>query len=147
MRIKSQLLQLKKNMFVQFRKAFTLFAKNFSSDTSRYGIVFASTFADALEKKGILSPSEHQGYCGVGFHVHKGRFVFSRVWDGCMMENIKSFGNKEKFIEWLSHQCDYSMSGDDQDDKDLYEENSFYRNNQRMYRSAMEAFIFKVNTK
>ena len=134
-------------MFVQFRKVFTLFAKNFSTDTSKYGIVFASTFADALEKKGILCTSDHQGYCGVGFHVHEGKFLFSRVWDGSMMESIKGFINKEKFIEWLSHQCDYSMSGDDQDDKDLYEKESFYRNNQRMYRSDMEAFICKVNTK
>ena len=134
-------------MFVPFRKVFTFFTKAYSTDTSRYGIVFASTFADALEKKGILCAWQHRDYCGVGFHVHEGKFVFGRVWDGFISENIIAFRNKEKFIEWLSHQCDYSMSGDDQDDKDLYEKESFYRNNQRMYRSDMEAFICKVNTK
>ena len=133
-------------MFSHFRKNLHILSKfPFSSVDGPYGNEFASIFANALEKKKKLILSTDKGYGGVGFNFENGKFSFGRVWDGKISENLLTFDKKERFIEWLSLKNDFKMSGYDLEDTELFENETFYRGNQRIYKETLEEFIKDSN--
>ena len=129
-------------MFSHLTKKLTILSKfPFSSVNTPYGREFASLFANTLEKRKKLFLSSDKGYCGVGFDFENGKFNFGRVWDGKMSENLFSFDQKEKFIEWISLKNDFKMSGYDLEDNELFENDTVFRGNQRIYKETIEEFI------
>ena len=85
-------------------------------DKEPYGLEFATKIANFLKKKGSLILNEHRDYCGVGFEFSKGTYIFGHVYDGTLLEKIKIFEKKGKFVEWM-------------------------RNNQRIYKKDLLKFI------
>ena len=120
------------------------FSEAKSKGDMKYGRKLASLFATALEKKKLMAIYQHQAYCGVGFEFNNGKFNFCRVYDGFFEKELIIFDNKDIFIEWLASKNDLNMSGDDPNDSDLYEEDKFYRGNQRICRYHLEDFIKKT---
>ena len=134
-------------MFTISRTLLRPLPKSFFSSISqtKYGNSLATRFASALEKKHQMLPYRHQAYCGVGFYYIKGKFHFCRVWDGDPMETLIMFNNKEAFIEWFSSKSDAEMMGNDPEDAEMYEKDSFYRGNQRFQEEHVEIFIREAN--
>lgn len=63
------------------------------------------------------------------------------VYDGYSEDQdlIKSWSSDEEFIQLLSEQSDFSLSGCDPS-SELYEKHIWYQNNQRITRSSLESF-------
>ena len=134
-------------MFRIFRRSLNFFSKfSFSvKNEKKYGKELASLYAETLEKKTHPPFPQHQGYGGVTFYYEDGKFYFCRVWDECITETLLTFENKEKFVEWLGSKSDLNMSGDDPNDKDLFEKQKGYGGNQRIYMSDIRDFIYNAN--
>lgn len=112
----------------------------------KYGRKLACMFATVLEKQKEMVIYQHQCYCGTGFRFSKDeKFHFCKVWDGWPTEDILTFDNRDIFIEWLASKNDLVMQGTVESDPDLYEEDKFYRGNQRVDRGHIEGFIKKYS--
>lgn len=132
------------NLFSKFAKICLpkgLIIMGYKTDTSNYGKTLAKQVADALERKRTMILAEHQCYCGIGFDIQSGNYNLCRVYDEVPLEILISFNNKEKFIDWLSLKNDFSMSGSDPNDEELYEKTDFYRNNQRITKQDLIKFV------
>lgn len=106
-----------------------------SLSREEYGVDLARRVAGYLRNNRSIS-NEHRDYCGVGLFFHNtGNFTVSYVMDGFCDTTIRDFQNEDAFVEWLSVQSDYTMSGvnDNLDD--------FYLNNQRITREKLEGYI------
>ena len=142
-------------MFSIYRKILTVLPKKSfatSSESNRnkyrikYGRKLACMFATVLEKQKEMVIYGHQCYCGTGFRFSKDeKFHFCKVWDGYPTDDILTFDNKDIFIEWLASKNDLQMDGSEESDPDLYEEDKFYRGNQRVGRGHIEEFIKKYS--
>ena len=105
----------------------------------------------------------HRDYCGIGIfragwapthHFDLGKqvqgqlvpssdFEICYVIDGYPSKRITSFQGKDAFVNWLSAQSDYSMSGCFPNE--LYEEaEPFNMNNQRITRERLTNFVQSV---
>jgi hypothetical protein len=99
------------------------------------------------EKEGCFGIGNvHQLWCGHRLAWHKGNLVIGGTNDGYFEYNtsfIKQWkvDEKEEFIEWLSKQSDYSLSGWDENSEGFHETDMFYRNNQRITRERLEDFV------
>jgi len=103
----------------------------------KYGVDLARLVAGYLRNHRSIC-NQHRDYCGVGLFFHDtGNFTISYVMDGFCDTTIHDFQNEDAFIEWLSVQSDYTMSGVDDDLGD------FYLNNQRITREKLESYIGK----
>ena len=71
---------------------------------------------------------------------YSGSYHFTSGNDGYYDTKLKSFENREKFVQWLSAKNDYKMAGYDKDD-DLYEKDECWRGNQRINKQLLQEFI------
>ena len=94
--------------------------------------------AEALKFRNLLY--QHRDYCGVGLICEDNRFCYVRVFDGDPVETVRDFDSQEDFIGWLSGQTNNSLCGSD-------EQNTFYRNNQRLTLDRLKAFVLRHNSK
>jgi hypothetical protein len=76
----------------------------------------------------------HRDYCGTGLTWSKGTFIYGRVYDGYMHQEIKSFDKEHEFVSWLSEQSDATLNGSDETD-------AFFRNNQRLTHHRLYEFV------
>ena len=90
---------------------------------SKVGKELAGRVADRLKMKCDLMYS-HRDYCGTGLTWDNGNFIYGKVYDGDMMEPIKTFAGQQEFVDWLAEQTNTSLSGADED--------HFYKDNQRL---------------
>lgn len=111
-----------------------------------YGKEIAEPIADLLfDRKVNIIHQDHRDYCGIGFASEKNQVTIAKVWDGCPIEPLKvwKLSEKECFIDWLSKQSDYSLSGEDEKNPPFYETDPWAKNNQRISRSILISFIRK----
>mmetsp|Transcript_20314 Transcript_20314/g.63686 ORF Transcript_20314/g.63686 Transcript_20314/m.63686 type:complete len:229 (-) Transcript_20314:96-782(-) len=110
-----------------------------------YGVDLARLVADTLEQGSNLA-YEHRDYCGIGlsFDTAKG-FLMGEVNDGYPVgfqgsdlgvQNI--WHNKGEFVQWLSLQSDYSLSGYALTNP---EGCAWIQGNQRITRERLEEFV------
>ena len=82
----------------------------------------------------------HRDYCGVGLTKNQaGEFEFCYVYDGYPMERIIGFDSEEKFVEFLSEQSDFSMSG--AQEGPFLEKNDWSVNNQRITVASLKSLV------
>jgi hypothetical protein len=108
-----------------------------------YGVGLAKKVADLLERGQAVLYS-HADFCGTGLRYVDGRFVYDEVWEGelsCLRHRppafdraLAVFPGRVSFVEWLSRQCDQSLSGRDREDP-------LYWNNQRITRTRLERAV------
>jgi hypothetical protein len=106
-------------------------------DRTPYGFPFASSVLHALKHSKEFC-HQHRDYCGVGIFytpTPTKTIRISHVYDGYPEDTITEFHTEQDFVDWLSIQSDYTLSGINE------RLPSFFINNQRITRSRLEAFI------
>jgi hypothetical protein len=108
-----------------------------------YGIDLAQQVGRRLVTKDHSLCYSHRDYCGLGlfYQPEKQSIILSYVEDGFQAETVKEFMSVEAFVQWLSIQSDYSLSGASTDPTHLHETQSFVINNQRINRDRLENFV------
>ena len=93
------------------------------------------------EKSGLWF--SHRDYCGHGLICIKDEFHLIEVHDGYAeySDKIKSWNNKNDFCSWLAKQSDYSLSGADKNQSELYTQEAFSLNNQRLTQQRMIDYV------
>jgi hypothetical protein len=93
----------------------------------------------------------HRDYCGVGLAFVCGILKIQEVFDGYFMQgpNVKIFKEwnyeqQENFIDFMSVQSDYTLSGFD-NASIFYEDRDFFRGNQRLSLQRITAFVAAKN--
>ncbi|MCP3139946.1 hypothetical protein [Pyxidicoccus xibeiensis] len=107
-----------------------------------YGRKLASQVADALGQLHY----DHVDYCGTGFFHRARGYIYDHVYDGYPVfetpggskEAIAVFPDRASFVDWLSEQSDWSLSGRDQD-------NPWYFDNQRITRARLKGLLAGQN--
>jgi hypothetical protein len=109
-----------------------------------YGVELAEKVADYLVQKGDICYS-HRDYCGVGFCFREREFLYDYVTDGgfygswyaSVPSPIKRFPNRAAFVAWLAEQSDQSLSGQEEPEQ-------FLCNNQRITRERLEQHVAQL---
>ena len=85
----------------------------------------------------------HRDYCGHGLHFADGEIRLLEVSDGWVFDApiVKSWPKKEEFVAWLSRQSDYSLAGADPKESELFTDDRFALNNQRLTRRRLRDFV------
>jgi hypothetical protein len=111
-------------------------------DKTLYGLEFAKKVANHLKIFKAVFFGYHSDYCGTGFEYKENSFNFVKVDEGVYTTIVKKLNNEEEFIEWLSKQSDFTLGGFDKD-SDLFEEDEFYRGNQRIDKKLLNKILEK----
>lgn len=112
---------------------------------SKIGIELASKVAKKLLKdkgrKGIWYT--HRDYCGHGLISIDDNISLVEVHDGDPLDGkaLLSWKSESDFISWLARQSDFSLSGADPDEKELFSEDSFGLNNQRLTAERLTEYV------
>ena len=95
----------------------------------------------------------HRDYCGVGLAFVDGVLKIQEVFDGYFMQgpDVKIFKTwnyeqKENFIDFMSIQSDYTLSGFDSS-SEFYENDASSRGNQRLSLKRINAFVMAKTLK
>lgn len=86
--------------------------------------------------------NRHRDYCGHGLVFQDDTIRLVEVHDGSVSDAtiIKQWSSSEVFVAWLANQSDFSLSGADSQEPDLYTDNRWTLNNQRLTQSRLEQF-------
>ncbi|WP_412067804.1 hypothetical protein [Rubrivirga sp. IMCC43871] len=107
-------------------------------DQTPIGRDLAERVADRLAS-GARMLNQHRDYCGHGLVLRAGRIELVENHDGRLGE-VLSWPDRASFVDWLSVQCDYSLSGADDGVPALHTTDSWRLNNQRITRGWLAAF-------
>ena len=112
-----------------------------SLDRNEIGEKLASKIAKRL-KVGRSLINQHRDYCGHGLIYADGLYKIICVHDGLVeySDTVVEFQGQAEFISFLSRQSDWSLSGADDSEKELYTENMFELNNQRLTKKGLIRF-------
>lgn len=92
-------------------------------------------------KRGIWY--HHRDYCGHGLIFLNGMICLVEYSDGFIREGttLKSWETESSFIDWLKNQNDYSLSGADLSEPEIFTSNPFTRNNQRITTHRLNRYL------
>ncbi|WEZ83097.1 hypothetical protein P6U16_19750 [Rhizobium sp. 32-5/1] len=85
----------------------------------------------------------HKEFCGHGL-IHMGNGVMlADIYDGghSTGEPIARWTSEAEFVAFFSRQSDFSCSGWDENEPVFFTSDDWYRNNQRLTRSAIDRFL------
>lgn len=114
-------------------------------DRSVIGRELAAAVAEQLlkhnGKTGIWF--SHRDYCGHGLIFQDRQFRLVVVHDGYATEEpvLKEWKDAVAFVDWLSKQSDFSLSGADPQQKELFTTDCFSLNNQRLTRKRLKDYV------
>jgi hypothetical protein len=99
-----------------------------------------------LAQKGPICYS-HRDYCGVGLCFRDGEYLYDYVTDGGFYGGwypsspspIRRFPSRVGFVAWLAAQTDESLSGREEPEE-------FLRNNQRITRERLEKHVSELES-
>ena len=85
----------------------------------------------------------HRDYCGHGLVFLEEKICLVEYSDGFPKEGsiLNSWGTKSGFVNWLKDQSDHSLSGADEKEKEIYTNNPFTLNNQRITRKRLKRYL------
>ncbi|WP_444996724.1 hypothetical protein [Aliikangiella sp. IMCC44359] len=114
----------------------------------KYGKELAANILGYLKKHEKID-SNHYGYCGVGFVLNASGILYTHFDEWLTYQHgkeyipgeeylgiIKKFADEEEFINWLSEQSDYSLSGIETNDQ-------WYIGNQRITKARLEKLLVR----
>jgi len=115
--------------------------------TEKIGNELAERVATQLDCGHVIC-NMHRDYCGHGLAKLNDKYGIFEVHDGFLLDGyqVVSFLNRNDFIAYLSRQSDYSLSGADSSEKELFTTRSFAINNQRLSRSRLIDFIYESSS-
>ncbi len=85
----------------------------------------------------------HRDFCGHGLIRKGGGIVLCDVFDGgCNTgDAIANWEREDEFVTFFARQSDFSCSGWDEGEPVFHSGDSWYRNNQRLTRAAIDRFL------
>ena len=107
-------------------------------DVTPFGVDLAKRVAQKLAAGTVLIYN-HRDYCGMGLVGGEDHFKYVEVWDGGLDE-IRSWASEKDFVEWLSSQSDFALSGADP----MEQLSVFKQGNQRITRARLQEFVQKT---
>jgi hypothetical protein len=110
----------------------------------KFGAELAGAVADALAAGRTAIFHHHREDCGHGLAFEAGRYLLVDVQDGGYVTNlppVASWSSREEFVEFWARQSDFTCSGAHLGAKLFYTRNPWERNNHRLTREKLEAFV------
>lgn len=105
-----------------------------------FGKALMNQVAIKLEK-GHKLEYNHRDYCGLGLKYDENKkYVLYAKWES-MEEPKLIWETKKSFIEYMSIQSDYSLSGADRANEAIYESSLHSLNNQRITKKRLMDFV------
>lgn len=85
----------------------------------------------------------HRDYCGHALVYLYEKICVVEYDDGMPFEGtiLKRWKSESEFVGWLRNQSDYSLSGADEREADLYTDNRYRQNNQRITARRLRRFL------
>ncbi len=110
-------------------------------DKTIIGLELAETVAKRLKSgKGLFS--SHRDYCGHGLDYINGKYRLLEVHDGEpeWSEIVAEWETINDFVNFLSRQSDWSLSGANKAEIIFYTDNLFSLNNQRLTKELLKQY-------
>ena len=111
-------------------------------DKTDIGLELADVTAERLKLgKGLFN--NHRDYCGHGLDYINGKYTLLEIHDGNpdWSEVIAEWETKTDFVNFLSRQSDWSLSGANKDEALFYTDNLFLLNNQRLTKEILKKYV------